>query len=90
MSRVSLGSGVLATRGDLVFAASGDGTLIALDARSGEALWSFRTDGMITASPMSYAIDGRQYVAIAAGASVYTFALPPRSAAAGNRGLAGR
>lgn len=71
----SLTNGVLATGGNVVFAASRDGNLIALDATSGAHLWHFQTGAAMAASPMSYAIDGRQYIAIAAGNVVYAFTL---------------
>ncbi len=60
----------------LVFAASAEGNLIALDARSGKSLWHFQTGGQIMASPISYRVDGTQFVAIAAGNTLYSFALP--------------
>jgi outer membrane protein assembly factor BamB len=69
-------AGVIATRGGLVFAATAEGEFIALDAKTGKALWNFRTGGPITASPISYAVDGKQYVAISAGNTLYAFALP--------------
>ncbi|WP_419816617.1 PQQ-dependent dehydrogenase, methanol/ethanol family [Glacieibacterium sp.] len=72
----SLSTGVLATRGGVVFAASPEGNLLALDTDNGKPLWHFNTGGRMSASPMSYAIDGRQYVAISAGNTVYSFALP--------------
>jgi PQQ-dependent dehydrogenase (methanol/ethanol family) len=72
----SLTNGVLATAGGILFAASRDGNFIALDARTGGYLWHFQTGGNMSASPMSFAVDGRQYVAIASGASIYCFALP--------------
>jgi alcohol dehydrogenase (cytochrome c) len=72
----SLQNGVLATDGGLVFASSVDGNLTALDARSGRSLWHFQTGGTLAASPMTYAIDGKQYVAVAAGSAVFSFALP--------------
>ena len=48
----------------------------ALDARDGRPLWHFNTGQDMSASPMTYAVDGRQYVAIAAGSDVFSFALP--------------
>jgi len=69
-------AGVIATRGGLVFAATAEGQFIALDAKTGKALWNFRTGGPISASPVSYAVDGKQYVAISAGNTLYAFALP--------------
>ncbi|HEX2521685.1 MAG TPA: PQQ-binding-like beta-propeller repeat protein, partial [Terriglobia bacterium] len=42
----------------------------------GKLLWKFQTGSDINSSPMSYAIDGQQYIALAAGKVLYTFALP--------------
>jgi alcohol dehydrogenase (cytochrome c) len=67
--------GVLATAGGLVFAGDAEGYLIAFDARSGKVLWRFQTGGMIYAPPISYALEGRQYIAVAAGQTMVTFAL---------------
>jgi PQQ-dependent dehydrogenase (methanol/ethanol family) len=72
----SLTNGVLATAGNVVFGGVRDGNIVALDARSGKYLWHFQTGATIAASPISYAIDGRQFVAIAAGNTVYAFVLP--------------
>ena len=72
----SLTSGVLATSGGLVFAASRDGYLIALDAKTGRALWRFQTGAAVESSPMSFAVNGKQYVSVSAGNVVYAFALP--------------
>jgi alcohol dehydrogenase (cytochrome c) len=68
--------GVIATPGGLVFAATAEGQFIALDAKTGNALWNFRAGGPISASPISYAVDGKQYVAISAGNTLYAFVLP--------------
>ena len=72
----SANNGVLATGGGLLFAATADGYMIALDARTGKSLWSFQTGGKMAAAPMSYAVDGLQYVAVSAGNVLYAFALP--------------
>ncbi len=69
-------AGVLATAGGLVFTGDAEGYLIALDARSGKALWRFQAGGTIIAPPISYALNGRQYIAVAAGETMVTFALP--------------
>ena len=69
-------NGVLATAGGVVFAAIRDGNVVALDAVTGRHLWHVQTGGNLAASPMSYAVDGRQYVAIAAGNNVFALALP--------------
>jgi PQQ-dependent dehydrogenase (methanol/ethanol family) len=76
LTRGSLSAGVLGTRGGLVFAASSEGWFYALDANTGRPLWRFNAGSQITASPISYAVDGRQYVAVSAGAQVISFALP--------------
>jgi alcohol dehydrogenase (cytochrome c) len=72
----SVANGLLATGGNVVFGAGRDGTLVALDARDGKHLWHFQTNASMNASPMSYAIDGRQFIAVASGNTLYTFALP--------------
>ena len=75
-SQGSLQNGVLATAGQLLFASIRDGNLVALDARTGAHLWHFQTGTTPAASPLSYAVDGTQYVALAAGNTIYAFALP--------------
>jgi alcohol dehydrogenase (cytochrome c) len=76
IAQATLGGGVLATGGGLVFAATGDGNLIALNSKTGAPLWHFQTGARIGASPMSYSVDGHQFVAISAGSVLYSFALP--------------
>jgi PQQ-dependent dehydrogenase (methanol/ethanol family) len=76
ISQASSGGGVLATGGGVLFAAAGDGNLIALDSKTGTLLWRFQTGSRIGASPMTYAVDGKQFVAISAGSVLYSFALP--------------
>ena len=68
-------AGVLSTAGDLVFSGSVDGYFYALDAISGRELWHIAVGGRVHAAPMSFAVDGTQYVTIAAGNVVYTFGL---------------
>ena len=68
-------SGVLTTAGGLLFFGESSGGFAAVDARSGKYLWHFETNHAIKASPMTYAIDGKQYVAIASGTNVLSFAL---------------
>ena len=76
LTEISLAAGVLATGGNVVFAASKEGNFIALDAKTGKALWHFQTGSEIPSSPMSYSVDGRQYVAISSANVLYSFALP--------------
>src|SRR5690349_17596943 len=76
ISRGSLSAGVLATSGNLLFASTAEGNLLALNARTGAMLWRFQAGAAITASPMSYAVDGKQFVAVTAASVLYSFALP--------------
>jgi alcohol dehydrogenase (cytochrome c) len=76
LNQGSLTAGVLATAGGVVFAASREGHLIALDAKTGTFLWRFQTGAAIEASPMSYAVGGKQFIAVSSGNAVYSFALP--------------
>src|SRR5205807_1695648 len=69
-------SGVLSTAGGLVFTGDAEGNFIALDAASGKPLWHFQTGGAVYAAPITFALDRKQYIAIAAGSSLYTFSLP--------------
>jgi PQQ-dependent dehydrogenase (methanol/ethanol family) len=61
------GNGTLTTAGDLLFIGQPDGNLLALDARSGHEVWRFQTGAAISSSPISYEIDGEQYIAVYAG-----------------------
>ena len=69
-------SGVLTTSGGLVFFGESSGAFAAVEARTGKYLWHFETNHAIKASPMTYAIGGRQYIAIASGSTILSFALP--------------
>lgn len=66
-SPLPLFAGVLATRSGLVFTGDQQGFFFAADARSGKVLWRFQTGSGINASPITYEIGGRQYVAILSG-----------------------
>ena len=68
-------AGVLSTAGGVVFSGSDEGNFFALDARSGKAVWDFQTGGRIAANPVSFLVDGKQCVAIAAGRVLYVFSL---------------
>jgi glucose dehydrogenase len=59
--------GVLATAGDLVFTGEGNGNFTAFHARNGERLWQFNCGAGVNAPPVTYEIDGKQYVVVAAG-----------------------
>jgi alcohol dehydrogenase (cytochrome c) len=68
--------GTLTTAGGLVFFGDDAGYLEAVEARTGRARWHFNTGQTMHASPMSYMVDGVQYVAVAAGSNVFSFSLP--------------
>lgn len=68
--------GTMTTAGGLVFFGNDAEAFEAVDARTGKSLWHFNTGQSMHASPMSYAVNGKQYVAIASGSDVFTFALP--------------
>jgi len=77
--------GVLATAGDLVFAGEGNGWFKAYDAKTGKVLWQYQCGAGVNAPPTAYTIDGKMYIAVAAGGntqldykrgnSVFVFAL---------------
>jgi alcohol dehydrogenase (cytochrome c) len=68
--------GVLTTASGLVFFGDDAHSFEAVDAQSGKPLWHFNTGQTISASPMSYAVNSKQYLAIAAGGDVFGFTLP--------------
>jgi PQQ-dependent dehydrogenase (methanol/ethanol family) len=68
--------GVLATAGGLVFYGDQNGAFAAVDDKSGKPLWHFTTNVPMKASPMTYTVDGKQYVATVAGPNIICFGLP--------------
>lgn len=69
------GGGLLSTEGGLIFASDDQGELTALDARTGQALWHFNTGQPISSSPMTFSVNGQQYIALTAGSDVVAFGL---------------
>lgn len=69
-------SGVLTTATNVLFAGGREGSFYALDARDGTMLWRQSLGGQVASGPMSYEIEGRQYIAISAGAGLFVYALP--------------
>jgi alcohol dehydrogenase (cytochrome c) len=69
-------AGAMSTAGGLVFFGNDTEEFEAVDAKSGQSLWRFNMGQTVHASPMSYAVEGRQYVAIAAGSDLFSFSLP--------------
>ena len=84
--------GALATAGNLVFTGEGNGHFNAYDARTGKTLWSFSAGAGCNAPPVTYTVDGKQYIAVACGgnyqlgyplgAAVMVFSLPGSAGAA--------
>jgi PQQ-dependent dehydrogenase (methanol/ethanol family) len=81
-------SGSIATGGGLIFHGESNGNFVARDDHSGEVLWHFNTGAGVNAPPVAYTVDGRQYIAVAAGGhrlfefpvgdAVIAFGLPDR------------
>ncbi|MFC4410923.1 PQQ-binding-like beta-propeller repeat protein [Chungangia koreensis] len=78
-------SGILTTKGNLLFTGHNDGRLIAYDAKTGDQVWEFMTDAGVNAPPITYEVAGEQYISVFAagnslagtkhGDKVYTFKL---------------
>jgi alcohol dehydrogenase (cytochrome c) len=68
-------SGTVSTAGGVVFFGDDQGQLVAVDARNGEHLWHFGMGEGLTASPITYAAGGKQYVAIASATAIFSFGL---------------
>ena len=60
----------LATAGGVVFGGTADRRLFALDAETGERLWETRLNGDISGAPVTFTVDGRQYLAVGAGGRI--------------------
>lgn len=72
-------AGVMSTASGLVFASDNEGNFMAFDSRTGKNLWHYKTGTPIWgAAPMTYMLDGRQYVLINSGTTIVAFALPER------------
>ena len=69
-------AGILSTASDLVFSGNREGHFFALNARDGKLLWTRYLGGQVAASPITWSVDGKQYVTIASGRGVFTFGLP--------------
>ena len=65
----------LTTATDLLFTGGREGYFHALDARTGALLWKASVGGPVSAAPITYQIDGKQYVAIAAGHALFVYGL---------------
>lgn len=68
-------AGVLSTAGNLVFTGDGTNNFVALDARTGEALWHANLGAGVANGPITYELDGAQYVVTGAGDTLYGFVM---------------
>ncbi len=68
-------AGILTTASDLLFSGGRDGQFYALDARTGKALWQTNLGPSVSAGPMTFSVNGKQYVSVQAGAALFTFTL---------------
>jgi alcohol dehydrogenase (cytochrome c) len=73
-------AGVFSTAGGLVFSGDGQGNFIALDAETGKDLWHVPLGADVHSAAISYGVDRRQFITIAAGGALFTFALPDGAA----------
>jgi alcohol dehydrogenase (cytochrome c) len=69
-------AGVLGTAGGLLFYGDLSGYFVAVDERDGKMLWRVPLNATIKTSPMTYAVDGEQFVALAVGSNLMCFGLP--------------
>ncbi len=69
-------AGIMTTAGHVLFTADNSGNLLALDPGTGKSLWHVNIGSNVPNSPMTYQLDGRQYVVFAAQDTLYGFALP--------------
>ena len=73
-------SGILTTAGNLLFTADNEDNLMALDPATGKTLWHVSVGGRLVASPMTYELDGRQYLLTPIQNLVLAWALPEKTA----------
>src|SRR5579862_3468185 len=69
-------AGIMTTASDLLFSGGRDGAFYALDARNGKLLWETNLGPSVSAGPMTYSVNGKQFVSIQAGSALFTFGLP--------------
>ncbi len=68
-------AGILTTSSDVLFTGGREGNFVALDARNGSLLWKTILGGPMIMNPITYAVDGKQYIAVNAGTSLFVFGL---------------
>ena len=86
------GAGVMTTDSGLTITGDSEGNLLALETASGKTLWHAGTGSRMQSSPISYELDGRQYIVTGSGTVLFAWALPESKAAAKHPGtqVAGR
>ena len=72
-------AGTMATSGGLIFSGDEDGYFMAFDAKTGKNLWKINTGNRLVTAPVTYSVQGRQYVTMPSGSALLTFALPERN-----------
>jgi alcohol dehydrogenase (cytochrome c) len=75
LAAASTEGGILTTAGNVLFAGGRDGQFVALDARDGQLLWETNLGPSVSAGPMTFALNGKQYVSIQGGSALFTFTL---------------
>jgi alcohol dehydrogenase (cytochrome c) len=68
-------AGIMTTGSDLLFSGGREGYFFALDARNGQLLWKANLGGTVASGPMSYSVEGKQYIAVSAGSSLFVYGL---------------
>ena len=68
-------AGILTTASDLLFSGGREGYFFALDARNGELLWKAAVGAAVQSGPMTYSVNGKQYVTVNAGTCLFVFGL---------------
>jgi alcohol dehydrogenase (cytochrome c) len=71
-------SGLLSTAGKLLFTGDASGNFLALKPATGDTLWHVNLNATVSNSPLTYELDGIQYLVVAAGDSLYAFTLPQK------------
>jgi len=77
------GAGVLTTDSGLTFTGDSHGNALALDTTNGKTLWHAGTGSEMQTSPISYELDGRQYILFGSGSVMFAWALPEKNASSG-------
>jgi alcohol dehydrogenase (cytochrome c) len=78
VGRGGSGAGVLTTDSGITITGDGDGNMLALDTTTGKTLWHAGTGGNIESSPITYELDGRQYIVTSSSGMIFAWALPAK------------